>query len=80
MGAARSGTTSLYEYLGSVPGVYVAPIKEPHYFAPSLSENNRVARYVTHDKNQYLSLYKDVKNEEAIGEASASYQIGRAHV
>gem|GEM_PF-1744926 len=73
MGAARSGTTSLYEYLGSVPGVYVAPIKEPHYFAPSVSENNRIARFVTHDKSQYLSLYKDVKNESAIGEASASY-------
>jgi hypothetical protein len=73
VGAARSGTTSLYEYLGSVPGVYVAPIKEPHYFAPSVSENNRIARFVTHDKSQYLSLYKDVKNESAIGEASASY-------
>jgi hypothetical protein len=73
VGAARSGTTSLYEYLGSVPGVYISPIKEPHYFAPSISENNRIAKFVTHDKNQYLSLYKDVKNQPAIGEASASY-------
>ena len=73
MGAARSGTTSLYEYLGTVPGVYITPIKEPHYFAPTVSENNRISRFVTHDKSQYLNLYKDVKNQEAIGEASASY-------
>jgi hypothetical protein len=73
VGAARSGTTSLYEYLGSVPGVYIAPIKEPHYFAPSISEDNRVAKFVTHDTSQYLSLYQGVKNESAIGEASASY-------
>lgn len=73
MGAARSGTTSPYEYLGTVPGVYITPIKEPHYFAPTVSENNRISRFVTHDKSQYLNLYKDVKNQEAIGEASASY-------
>lgn len=59
--------------MGAVPGVYIASVKEPHYFAPSVSENNRFSRFVTHDKNQYLSLYKDVKEEVAIGEASASY-------
>ncbi|MDP9287904.1 MAG: hypothetical protein M3P08_06860, partial [Thermoproteota archaeon] len=58
--------------MGAVPGVYIASVKEPHYFAPSVSENNRFSRFVTHDKNQYLSLYKDVKEELAIGEASAS--------
>lgn len=73
MGAARSGTTSLYEYLGRVPRVFIAPVKEPHYFAPSVSENNVISRFVTHDRKQYLGLFKNVKNEDAIGEASASY-------
>jgi hypothetical protein len=73
VGAARSGTTSLYEYLGRVPRVFIAPVKEPHYFAPSVSENNAISRFVTHDRKQYLELFKNVKNEDAIGEASASY-------
>lgn len=32
-----------------------------------------ISRFVTHDKSQYLNLFKNVKNQEAIGEASASY-------
>ncbi len=75
VGAARSGTTSLYEYLGRVPSVYMPTVKEPHYFAPSVPENNHISRFVTHDKTKYLSLYKDVKEEQAIGEASPSYLL-----
>lgn len=33
IGAPKSGTTSLYRYLGSHPEIYMSPIKEPHYFA-----------------------------------------------
>jgi hypothetical protein len=75
VGAARSGTTSLYEYLGRVPGVYMPTVKEPHYFAPSVPENNHISRFVTHDKTKYLSLYKDVKDEPAVGDASPSYLV-----
>jgi len=32
VGAMKSGTTSLYQYLSSHPDVYLSPIKEPHYF------------------------------------------------
>jgi hypothetical protein len=33
VGAPKAGTTSLYEYLGQHPRVYVSPLKEPYYFA-----------------------------------------------
>jgi hypothetical protein len=33
VGAAKAGTTALYEYLKQHPQVYMPPLKEPHYFA-----------------------------------------------
>ncbi|MDP9290423.1 MAG: hypothetical protein M3P08_19805 [Thermoproteota archaeon] len=50
-------------------------VKEPHYFAPSVLENNRFSRFVTHDKGKYLSLFRDVTVELAIGEANPSYLL-----
>ena len=32
IGASRSGTTSLHDYLGQHPDVYVTPRKSPNYF------------------------------------------------
>lgn len=36
VGAAKSGTTSLYKYLSSHPEVYFSPIKEPNYFSTDI--------------------------------------------
>jgi len=33
IGAAKSGTTSLYDYLRQHPDVFMSPVKEPCYFA-----------------------------------------------
>jgi hypothetical protein len=35
-GAPKSGTTSLYHYLGQHPEIYMSPIKEPNYFASEI--------------------------------------------
>jgi hypothetical protein len=32
IGAAKSGTTSLYHYLGQHPDIFMSPIKEPNYY------------------------------------------------
>ena len=74
-GLEKSGTTSLYEYLKQINGIYLSPIKEPWYFAPnvvSTSKNHILKNKIT-KKNSYLDLFKDVKNQKAIGEASAVY-------
>ena len=71
VGAPKCATTSLYEYLKNIPGIYMSPIKEPHYFSPRVSSwiyINRIS-----DKKKYLRLLKDASNVRAIGEASTSY-------
>lgn len=36
VGAAKSGTTSLFYQLGQHPDVYMSPVKEPHFYADDL--------------------------------------------
>ena len=36
VGAAKAGTTSLYQYLAQHPEVYMSPIKEPNYFSTEI--------------------------------------------
>lgn len=40
VGAPKAGTTSLYHYLDQHPQVYMSPIKEPHFFAEEIREEN----------------------------------------
>jgi hypothetical protein len=42
VGAARCGTTSLFEALGQHPDVFCCPVKEPNYFATELAERPHV--------------------------------------
>jgi len=70
VGASKSGTTSLYAYLNENPEVYMSPIKEPRYFHNFIHET-----YLKRIKetSKYLRLFKKVRNEKAIGEASPTY-------
>lgn len=72
VGAPRSGTTSLYEYLKQVKGIYMSPIKEPNYFSISISEKNKLSKPIRNRK-KYLKLFKNLTNEAVIGEASPTY-------
>jgi len=40
VGAPKAGTTSLYSYLDQHPEVYMSAIKEPHFFADEIREEN----------------------------------------
>jgi len=71
VGAAKSGSTSLYEYLNQTPGIYMSPVKEPHFFVSK--EFASRFDWVTMNKKKYLTLFKNASNEIAIGEASPSY-------
>jgi hypothetical protein len=75
VGAPRAGTTSLFHYLRKARGVYLPRKKEPLYFA-SRSLPDRLFGIdvaVVRDKHEYLKLYENVRDEVAIGDASASY-------
>ena len=65
VGAPRSGTTSLYNYLKTIPEIFMSPVKEPGYFIPN--------DFRGFTEKKYLDLFKNVKNEIVIGEASAGY-------
>ncbi len=67
VGAARSGTTTLYYLLKKHPQIFMSPIKEPNFFCEY--------QYYKEINNweEYLKLFKKVKNEKITGEASVSY-------
>lgn len=70
IGAPKSGTTSLYNYLSEHPNVYMSKIKGPHYFASDLNNKRRLIK----TKKEYLDLFKDAKeNHFCLGEASVLY-------
>jgi hypothetical protein len=72
IGAMRAGTTSLYEYLKQIPEIYMSPVKELNYFSVNVNPTILFSKPIK-TKNEYLQLFKNVKNESVIGEASPSY-------
>ncbi len=81
IGAAKSGTTSLYAYLKQHPDVYMSPIKEPKFFAvdeggivESVGKRGRyVSKSYVNTLADYQALFKDARTEKARGEASPPY-------
>jgi hypothetical protein len=74
VGAANSGTTSLYTWLNQHPEVLLPALKEPHYFSqirPSY-EQRYMRTYVTQER-AYLKLFRGGAGYRAVGEASPSY-------
>lgn len=80
LGAARSGTTSLYHYLKQHPDVYMSPNKEPNFYRLE-GVTDRFRGYgtsgwlktCTPTRAAYLALFDGVTTEKAVGEASVSY-------
>lgn len=84
IGAAKSGTTSLYHYLKQHPDVFMPSMKEPSFFAHetnlTFNESNTSSVFSETVKNNtvttlqdYLALFDGVTTEDAIGEASPVY-------
>lgn len=83
IGAAKAGTNALFHYLRQHPQVYMAPWKEPKFFAfESRDEltfraaNGREAPVnvtVILDRREYEQLFDGARGEIALGEASPHY-------
>lgn len=79
IGAAKSGTSSLYHYVIQHPQVYGSKKKEPSFFAfegrPSFNGpgDQEFNRSVVTDIDEYHSLFDGAAGETAIGEGSAVY-------
>ena len=72
VGAPKAGTTSLYEYLKNIPGIYMSPNKEPNYFSIKAMPDIKPFTPIR-NKEKYLDLFKNATNEVILGEASALY-------
>jgi len=78
VGAAKSGTTSLYRMLNKHPHVYFPPSqKEPFYFCfqgkqPLELDSDSANRHVWKTED-YLALYKDAPEESMVVDASTAY-------
>lgn len=81
VGAAKAGTTSLYEYLKQHPQVYMCPIKEPRFFT-QMRYSIELEKYINSeritDETAYLRLFRDSENAKARGEASPDYLMDQA--
>jgi len=78
VGAAKSGTTSLYYYLKQHPQVYMSQVKEPKFISSQFLifpfngiGDKKVEQNIIKSFNEYYNLFKDVNQEKMIGEASA---------
>jgi hypothetical protein len=80
IGAARSGTTALYEYLEEHPGLFLTDPKEPHHYAfagapPTFTgpgDRQTINRLAVTDRTAYSQLYRGARPDQLRGEASVS--------
>jgi hypothetical protein len=72
VGAPKSGTTSLYEYLKQIPEFFFPSIKEPNFFSVNLNQELLLTKPIR-QKEKYLSLYQNARNEKFLGDASPTY-------
>ncbi|MCV3216514.1 sulfotransferase [Plectonema radiosum NIES-515] len=80
IGAAKAGTTSLYNYLKQHPQIYMSPEKEPGFFAYEgknrehcRPDGNVVKFFSITSIEAYQAQFEGVSNETAIGEATPIY-------
>jgi hypothetical protein len=81
IGAAKAGTTSLYEYLKQHPQIWMSPVKETNFFAlegetldfRGPGDQDYINSFSITKIEDYLNLFQGVSNQVAIGEASPLY-------
>jgi hypothetical protein len=74
VGAAKSGTTTLYAALRAHPEVYLPALKEPHVYAYVADPSTASHLYADEAdaRRRYRELYLDVGDEAAVGDASTT--------
>ncbi|VEP16606.1 Sulfotransferase [Hyella patelloides LEGE 07179] len=78
LGAAKTGTTSIYRYMKQHPEIYMSPAKEPRFFVfeNETLDFNGVGDEIETAKTslqEYQQLFAGVEAEKAIGEATTMY-------
>lgn len=83
IGAAKSGTVSLYHYLQQHPQIYMSPQNEPNYWAlagadfathfQGPGDRQAVKQYYVTDRAAYARLFAQAAPEQCAGEVSPVY-------
>ena len=81
VGAAKSGTTALANFLKQHPDIYISEVKEPRYFASDaigkMNINDPLYDYIHQSSvltmDDYYNLFKDTEQYKCRGEASIHY-------
>jgi hypothetical protein len=72
VGAPKSGTTAMHEYLRRHPGIYMPDLKEPHFWATDIPTARRVL-----DREAYSALFAEAGPGQLKGEASVWYMYSK---
>lgn len=72
VGAAKSGTTSLYNYLSKHPDIFMSVNKEPHFLINKEIGSTRIPNGIN-DLEEYTQLFINGSSFKYRGEASAMY-------
>lgn len=72
IGAAKSGTTSLHNYLNQHPDIFMSVHKEPHFLINNDIGVNRIPNGIC-DYDEYIDLFKAKQDYKYRGESSTMY-------
>ena len=70
-GAAKSGTSSLHNYLHQHPNIFMSEDKEPHFFSHSFSSVGPDPKC----QEEYLRLFSNTEQYSFRGESSTGYMV-----
>ncbi|MEO1082876.1 MAG: sulfotransferase, partial [Acidobacteriota bacterium] len=73
VGAARSGTTSMFTLLKQHPDIFVSVLKEPHFFGTDLTRQPHTVR----DRDLYGRFFEDADDRQICGEGSVWYLLSK---
>jgi hypothetical protein len=78
VGQPKSGTTALHQFLGQHPEIYMASIKEPHFFCHDFhTESDRYHQtrlfFDFRKEDAYLKLFAQADSAKIAGESSTNY-------
>ncbi|MEM7106960.1 MAG: sulfotransferase [Bacteroidota bacterium] len=78
VGVAKSGTSSLHQYLEQHPKIFMSPAKEPRFISSQVCDlplggpkDDKVEAWYIKNEEEYLNLFEGVSDEKVIGESSA---------
>lgn len=71
VGAGKSATRSLYNYMIQHPGIFMPKVKEPQFFVAS-EVKGRIQKWVE-NYEEYVKLFEGSDGKKARGEASVMY-------